>query len=83
MAKTCPEFDEQVGIPSNNHQGSEPGCFLIYLGRHTDTYIDLAIGTRCDVVDLVWCSAYTYTATALKGGERWMNNAGTRALLRP
>ena len=59
------------------------GKMMGFVVRDTGTFIDLAIGTRCDVVDLVWCSAYTYTATALKGGERWMNNAGTRALLRP
>ena len=40
-----------------------------FVVRHTGTFIDLAICIRCDVVDLVWCSAYSYTATALKAGS--------------
>ena len=48
-----------------------------FVVRHTGTFMDLAIGTSCDAVDLVWCAAYSYTATALKGGER--SETGHRA----
>ena len=37
-----------------------------FVVRHTGTFIDLAIGTGCN---LVWCSTYTYTATAPKVGS--------------
>ena len=40
-----------------------------FVVRHTGTFIDLAIGTRCDAVDLVWYSTYSCTATALKAGS--------------
>jgi hypothetical protein len=33
------------------------GKMMGFVVRHTGTFIDLAIGTSCDAVDLVWCAA--------------------------
>ena len=56
------------GLTAPSH-GPIRGKMMGFVVRHTGTFIDLAIGTRCDAVDLVWYSTYSYTATAPKAGS--------------